>query len=165
MNIKTIDSHIAWYAHGAFVAVVVYHRYAVAGVAFAHAARTRWPKPVAVANDVIDLSLAKHFIDHHAQRVFAVIKHRITHRFTRAHQTFELEFEVLARLRVGLHHGFERCGEQKAVCHAVLLHQFKGQFGAKAAIERDDGPAKVQSRQQRIHQSTGPGPVGGRPKY
>ena len=86
MYIKAIDGDVTRHADCAFVAVFVDHGNVVPRVALAHAACTRWPKPVAIADDVVDLRLAKHFIDDHAKFVVAIVKHRIAYRLASAHQ-------------------------------------------------------------------------------
>ena len=146
------------------MAVVINHRHPVAGIAFAHAACARWPQRRAIAHNVVQLCLAKHFIHHNAQLVAAVIKHGRAYCFTCAHQALQFDFEMFVRLGVGLQHGFECSREQKSVRDALLLHQAKSQFRAKAAIKGDDGPAKIQGGQQGIHQAPCPGPICRAPK-
>ncbi len=165
VHVEAVDRHIAGHAHRAFAAFVIDHRHPVAGVGLAHAAGPGWPHCRAVAHDVVDLGLAEHLVDRDAELLAAVVKHRVAHRLTGAHDALQLEFEMFARLRIGLHHGLERRGEQKGVRHAVLLHQAEGQLGTEAAVEGHDGPAEIERGQQGIHQPPGPGPVCGTPEH
>jgi hypothetical protein len=45
---------------------------------------------IAVAHDVVDLGLAEHLVDDHAQLVAAVGKHRVAHRLAGAHDGLQL---------------------------------------------------------------------------
>ena len=147
MHVVTVDGHIAGHAHRTFMAVVIDHGNLVPGVALAHASGPGRPEPVAVANDVVDFRLAKHFVDHDAQLVAAIVKHRVTDRLARTHQALQLKFEMRARLRIGLHHGFKRGREQKGMRHALVLHQTEGQLGAEASVESHDRPTEIKRRQ------------------
>ncbi|MDT4840512.1 hypothetical protein FQZ97_743380 [compost metagenome] len=135
------------------------------GVALAHAARPGWVEARAVADDVIDLGLTEHLVHGHAELVAAVRKHRVAHRLACAHEAFQLEAIVLLRRGNGLHHGLERGGKQKAVRDTVALDQLERGLRTKASVERDDGPAEIQRGQQRVHEASGPGPVGWRPEH
>ena len=75
--------------------VVVDHRQPVAGVAHAHAAGFGRPQGGAVAHDVVDLGLAEHFVDRHAELRLAVVKDCITHRLARAHDGLQLQAKLL----------------------------------------------------------------------
>ena len=75
---------------------------------------------VAVADDVVDLGLAEHFVGRHAQLLAAVGKHGVAHGLARAHDGLRAQIELLAhgaprRAGAGLHHGLERRREQKGV--------------------------------------------------
>ena len=88
-----MQSHIAGDAVGAFMAVLVNHRHAMAGVGAAHAAGFGRPANAvagiaihgAVADDVIDLGLTEHFVHCHSEFISAIRKHRVTHGFARTH--------------------------------------------------------------------------------
>ena len=168
--VVAVQRHVAGLAHRAFAPSLVNHLDHVAWVSHAHAAGFRRPQRVAIADDVVDFCLAEHFVRLHAHLLLAVAKHRIAHSLARAHDGAQFELELLAHGRVGgagvgLHHGLEGGGEQKGVGYPAAAHEFQGSLRAEAPTERDDGAAKVQRRQQRIHQSTGPGPVCGAPEH
>jgi enoyl-CoA hydratase/carnithine racemase len=79
----------------------------------------------AVADDVVDLGLAEHLVDRHAQLLAAPGEHRVAHRLAGAHQALQVQTAKCAGSGAGLHHGLERGREQEAMRHAVLLHQLE----------------------------------------
>ena len=169
MHVQSVQRHVAGFAHRAFLAGLIDHRDAVPRIAHAHAAGLGRPDTGAVADDVIDLGLAKHFVDGDAQLFLAVGKHRIAHRLAGAHDGLQAQAIGAAHGAPGraggcFQHGFERGGEQKSVRHGAACHELQRHLGAKAAAVGDDLAAKVQSRQQGVHQPAGPGPVGRAPK-
>ena len=128
MLVKAVQSHISGYSVRALVAVFVDHRHTVTWVTFAHAPRFGGPTCVvavgdrgvscatrpfhrAIADDVVDFSLAKHLIDRHTQLLLAIRKYRVAHCFARTHHGLESEFELATRRGVRLHHRFQRSGE------------------------------------------------------
>ena len=160
MDIKAVDRHVARHTHSALAACVVNHRHPMTRISLAHAAGLGIPKQRTVPHHIVDLGLSKHFVHDHAQFIACVGEHSVAHGLAGAHDGLELEFEVLARMRISLHHGFECSRKQECVRNALGGHQFKGQLGAEAALVRHDGPAEVQGGQQRVHQPACPGPVG-----
>ena len=163
---KAVQRHVTGHAHLAFLAVLVNHCHAVAGVAHAHAAGFGGPQRIAVAHDVVDLGLAKHLVGLDAQLLLTVAKHRVTHRLACAHDGLQLELELRADgarggAGVGLHHGLECRREQEGVRHTAIAHQFECRLRAETSVEGHDGAAKVQRGQECVHQPAGPGPVRG----
>ena len=165
MHIQMIDRHLADFARFANPAGFVNHRDLMAWIGFAHAAGLGRPESVAVAHDVVDLGLAKHFIDLHAQLLITPQIHRITHGLARAHERFKLEFERFPRLGKRLHHRFERGGKEKRVRDPMGLQNIKGQLRRETAIACNDFPPEIQAGQQRVHQAARPSPVCGAPEY
>ena len=165
MHIQMIDRHLADFARFANPAGFVNHRDLMARIGFAHAAGLGRPESVAVAHDVVDLGLAKHFIDLHAQLLITPQIHRITHGLARAHERFKLEFERFPRLGKRLHHRFERGGKEKRVRDPMGLQNIKGQLRRETAIACNDFPPEIQAGQQRVHQAARPSPVCGAPEY
>ena len=136
----------------------------MAWVGLAHAVGFAGVFDGAIAYDVVDFGLTKHFVDRHTQLLLTVVVNRITHCFTRTHDGLQLEFEMLFRRWKGFHHRFERGGKQKGVRHPMRLHQFIRRFRAESATVSHDFTTKVQGGQKRIHQTAGPRPISGAPK-
>ncbi len=118
-----------------------------------------------VADDVIHLGLAEHFIDRHAQRIATPIEHRLTHRLSGAHQGTQLQLIRRARFGHRLHHHLQRGRKQECVGHAVSLHQLERALCTEAAAITDDRKSEIHRRQQCIHQTSGPRPIGRRPEH
>ena len=93
-----MQGHVAGSTAWHFVAFIVQHRHTVPRVRAAHAARLGWPSDVAaalrvhvsgaVADKVVDLGLAEHFVHARAQFVAAPLKYRVAHGFTGTHHGF-----------------------------------------------------------------------------
>ncbi len=66
--------------------IVIDDGHSMARVWAPHAAGARGPFLMRVADDVIHLGLAEHFIDRDAKRVATPIEYRLAHRFSSAHQ-------------------------------------------------------------------------------
>ena len=111
VDVESVHRHVARHAVRTHIACVVDHRHAVAGVGLAHAVGFGRIKTVAVAHNIVNLGLAKHFVHRHAHFVTAIGKHCVAHGLACAHAGLQLQGKMLARLRVGLHHSFERGGE------------------------------------------------------
>ena len=164
MDVAPVDRHFADGARRQHVAVVVDHRHAVPRIGTPHAAGSRGPPELRVADDVVHLGLAEHLVDRDAERLAAPGEHGGADRLARAHHRPQAERVARARLRDGLHHHLQRGREQERAGDAVALHQFERAFGREAAARPDDRESEVQRRQQRVHQAAGPGPVGRRPE-
>ena len=85
MAVKAVQGHVTRHAICTLLPLLVNHRDAVPGVGHANAAGFGRPVARAIANDVIDLGLAKHFIGRDTQLVHAIRKNGIPHRLARAH--------------------------------------------------------------------------------
>ncbi len=160
-----VNRHFARFALRHGVAVVVDHRDAMPGIGPAHRSRLRRPLRVRIADDVVHLGLAEHLVDRDAQRFLRPRKHRRPHRLARAHDAAQVDVEVLARPGECLHHQLQRGREQERVAHLVFLHQAQRAFRIEAPAIADDRLPEIEGRQQRIHQTAGPRPVGGRPEH
>ena len=171
VHVEPVQRHVTGHAARAFLATVVEHRHTVPWVRPAHAAGARWPTRLAfpagidiraaIADDVVDLGLAEHFVHGHAELVAAIGKHSVAHGLASTHDGAQPQAVVPARLRHLLHHGLERGRKEKAVGHTVALHQLESLPRREAALVAHDGLAEIECGQQRVHQAAGPGPIGG----
>ena len=119
---------------------------------------------LAVADQVVHLGLAEHFVGRDTQGLAAPLEDRFPDAFARAHDAAQGQPVPLARLGHRLHHQLQRRREKEGVGDLVALHQLEGALGRKPAARPDDGMAEVQRRQQGVHQPARPGPVGRRPE-
>jgi hypothetical protein len=123
-------------------------------------ATVRIDDTAAVADDVVDLGLAEHLVDGHAQRSRHQAKTASPTASPALMMARSRSVVALARLGHGLHHGLQRGREQEGVRHPVALHQRERALGIEAAAGSRRSAAEVERRQQRVHQAAGPGPVG-----
>ena len=144
---------------------VVDHGHAMSGIGPAHAARSRRPLQVRVADDVVHLGLSEHLVDGQAQRFAAPGEHRRADRLAGAHHRPQVQRVARPRVRHALHHHLQRGREQEGAGDPVALHQFERALGREAAAGADDRKAEVQRGQQGVHQAPGPRPVGWRPEH
>ena len=85
VNVAPVNRDLAGLTGWHYVGIVVYDRHSMPGIRPPHAAGTRWPLLIRVADDVIHLRLAEHFVDRDAKRIAAPIEYRLTHRLAGAH--------------------------------------------------------------------------------
>ena len=95
------------------------------GIRPPHAAGACGPFLMRVADDVIHLGLAEHFIDRDAKRVATPIEHRFADRLSGAHQRTQLQPIRCARFGNRFHHHLQRGRKQERIGHAVPLHQLE----------------------------------------
>jgi hypothetical protein len=94
-------------------ALFIHDRDLVAGIRPADRAGLHRPRGLAVADHVVDLGLAEHLVDRHAELLARPLDHRHAHRFAGAHDGAQVEAVFLFRFRHRLHHQLERGGEQE----------------------------------------------------
>ena len=156
--------HFAQFANSRFLAVVGDDAYAVPRIRAAHGPGLRRPKRVRVADDVVHLGLAEHFIDRHAERILCPCEYRRADGLAGAHHAAQREVETRARRGHRLHHHLQRRREEEGVSHTVLRHQRQRSLGVEPSPKAQDRTPEVERRQQRIHEAAGPCPIRGRPK-
>src|SRR5207237_5053783 len=79
-----VDRDFAELAGRELVALLVDHRHAVTGIRPANRAGLHRPCRLAVAHHVVDLRLAEHLVDGHAELLAGPVDERDVHRFSRA---------------------------------------------------------------------------------
>src|SRR5262245_6162996 len=121
VNIGAVHGDLPDRAGVRLAAVVVEDRDFVPRVCPADRARLGWPQRVRIPDDIIDLGLAEHLVDRHADVLCAPFEYGFADCFTRAHDRAQRERVAPLRLRYRLHHHFQRGGEEKRVPHAILL--------------------------------------------
>ena len=99
------------------------------------------------------------------ERLARPLEHRGADGFAGAHDAAQRKFVPIARARHGLHDHLERRREQKGVAHRIARHQRQRALGLEAAAKAHDRVAEIQRRQQRVHETAGPRPVGRRPEH
>ena len=91
MTIAAMQTHFADLTRAKRLTGVIQHRDAMPRVGLAHAARARWPIECAVADQVVGLCLAKHFIYGDVERILHPFKYRVTDSLACAHDGAQLE--------------------------------------------------------------------------
>ena len=129
-----------------------------------HRPGLRRPERMRVADDIVHLGLAEHFIDRHAERILRPREHRGAYSLAGTHHAAQREVELCVRPGHRLHHHLQCRREEKGVSHAVFRDQRQRPLGVEPTAKAENGPPEVERRQQRIHQTAGPCPVGRRPK-
>ncbi len=155
----------AYLPHRDLCARVIDDADAVSRIRASHRPRLGRPERAAIADDVVDLGLAEHLVDGHAEPILRPLEDRLADRLASAHDRAQGQVEACPRLRHRLHHHLERRRKQKGIPDAVFLDQVKGLLGIESPAVAEYRVAVVHRGQQCVHQPAGPGPVGRRPEH
>ncbi len=86
-----MDGYLSQLARRQLVALVVDHRHPMSWIRTPDGSGLHRPGGVAVAHHVIDLGLAEHFVDRHAELRLRPFDHRHADRFAGAHDASDIQ--------------------------------------------------------------------------
>src|SRR2546425_2099293 len=163
-RIGPLDRDLAGRVRVSRFAEVVDDRYAVAGIALAHAPRLDRIERRGVADHVVALGLAVDLVDGHSEALPDPVQHLLSERLPPAHD--RAQPEVRWWPCVALPHQLQRGRGKKRVANRVRRHAAHGSLGIKGTrgLHAEGAAAVMEGRKEGVHQTAAPCPGGWGPE-